>query len=913
MGGTLDIRLLGSPRVTIDGSPIEVDTRKAIAMLAYLAIERTADRNTLAGLFWADSSPERARATLRRTLSSLRGGTGPDAIVADRNRASLEDGFSCDVDDFRWAIESTASHGHDADDVCSNCIAPLSEAAQLYKGDFLGSFSVRDAPEFEDWARSVTESLRLDAGNVLRRLATAQAASGDYRAAIAAADRLVELDELHEPAHRLAMLLNAWSGDRPGAIQAYRDCVAILDRELGVSPLEETTELYEAILDEDLPPAPGVPRTVRAHPTPQPSADAQMLDRRHAIETLEAAIGSSRSLSRLCLLTGDSWMGKTRLLEHAIGHATVHGHVVASATAFRAETKLPYGVVTQLLEGLLPALDGKPEGTLPAWVLEELTRLDPRIAPARTPPEVGQLGQLRLREAFLGLIEETASQTSIVIAVDDAHWVDAASASLLAYLRRRGDNLPVLMLFSTRRVVSLHPGLRDAVADADDTITLDPLVVSDLVDELPDIDLAGIIRATGGIPLLVKEAVDSGAVEPDSSTVLKYMNSRQERISGLASQIMTTAAVLDGMCDAALLKDTSGRTEEEIVEAVEELVSAGLLREQEDGRIGFTLDVLENMTYESTSLIRRRLLHRRAADALSSRPRSSDDPRLVTATAEHLRAAGSDEAATMYKLAGDLARTVFANDEAAASYENALALGYSPAGEVRLALGELAMARGDYELATRELRTAASHSDGITLALVEHRTGELHRILGRFELAEESFARAEGDHPNVSDLYADWALLKHRVGDRDGAMSLATQALQAARRGGHDDHLARSLNILGLVTPDPREAMGYIDEALAISKQTGPARMAALNNKAHLLAETDDAGAAIELVNEAIAIAERSGYRHQHAALLNHLADLNHQAGREREAEKSLTKAVTLFADIDAGDWEPEVWFLRQW
>lgn len=62
----LEIRLFGSPEVTVDSSHVEVDTRKAIAMLAYLAIEHSADREALAALFWADSSPERARASLRR-------------------------------------------------------------------------------------------------------------------------------------------------------------------------------------------------------------------------------------------------------------------------------------------------------------------------------------------------------------------------------------------------------------------------------------------------------------------------------------------------------------------------------------------------------------------------------------------------------------------------------------------------------------------------------------------------------------------------------------------------------------------------------------------------------------------------------------------------------------------------------
>ncbi len=73
-------------------------------MLAYLTVEGSADRQSLAGLFWADSSPDRARATLRRTLSSLRSGIGPDAISANRDRVSLQPGHRSDLADFDAAI-----------------------------------------------------------------------------------------------------------------------------------------------------------------------------------------------------------------------------------------------------------------------------------------------------------------------------------------------------------------------------------------------------------------------------------------------------------------------------------------------------------------------------------------------------------------------------------------------------------------------------------------------------------------------------------------------------------------------------------------------------------------------------------------------------------------------------------------
>jgi DNA-binding SARP family transcriptional activator/Flp pilus assembly protein TadD len=907
----LDIRLLGSPQVTLDGEDVEVDTRKAIALLAYLAIEKSADRDSLAALFWADSPPERARATLRRTLSALRGGVGHDVIGADRNQVELVGSFWLDVDHFLTAIAETAKHNHDGADVCGECVAPLRRAADLYRNDFLGAFSVRDAPEFEDWARPVTESLRLRAGEVFERLAMALASTGDYSGAIEAAGRWIELDELHEPAHRRLMLLNAWAGDRPGAIQAYRDCVAILDSELGVAPLEETTELYEAILDEDLPPAPAVRRAVRPVRTAPKKAAPVLIDRREEIALLRGSLEQARSQGLLCVVSGDSWMGKTRIIEHLAEQAESSGFLALPASAFRAETRLPYGVAIQLLRGLLDASAGGAE--LPAWALQELARLDPKLTPGQVTEGAERLGALRLREAFLTLVETVAAAKPMLITVDDAQWMDTASASLVAHLQRRLSQNPILIVITARDEKSLPASLREIGADADVSIRLEPLTASTLRDDYPEADLDGIVSATGGIPLLVKEAIDAGSVVPDSSSVNRYMESRRRRLSDLSRQVMAAAAVLNGMCEAQLLRDTSGRTDDEVVEAVEELIDAGLLREEVDGHLGFTLDVLESVTYESTSLIRRRLLHRRAAEALQSRARARTDARLAAATAVHLRAAGSDGASDWYRLAGDLARSVFAYDEAVAAYENAIALGHNDVGELHLGLGELAMARGDYQSAMRELRAAASHSADESLAVVEHRIGDLNRILGRFELAEENFERARSEHPDPPDLFADWALLKHRTGDDESAIALAKEALEAAEDTGDDERIARALNILGVVTPDSEPAMEHIDEALEILGPTDPGRMAALNNKARLLAGRGDVDVAIGLVEEAIGFADRAGYRHHQAALLNHLADLNHQAGREEMARRSLTEAVTLFADIDTGDWEPEVWLLREW
>src|SRR5258708_5474394 len=93
LGGVdpLRIALLGTPRIDVDGRPLAVDTRKATAMLAYLAVTGHAhSRAVIANLLWPEASPDRSRAALRRTLSTLRTALGEGRLAGDRDSISID-------------------------------------------------------------------------------------------------------------------------------------------------------------------------------------------------------------------------------------------------------------------------------------------------------------------------------------------------------------------------------------------------------------------------------------------------------------------------------------------------------------------------------------------------------------------------------------------------------------------------------------------------------------------------------------------------------------------------------------------------------------------------------------------------------------------------------------------------------
>ncbi len=268
-GTALEVRLLGPPEVLVDGRPLRVDTRKAVALLAYLAVTSTPhSRDVLATLLWPGDDPDRARGSLRRTLSTLRSALADRWIRADREWVSFEPetGVFVDIDSVRDRLGEIGEHGHPEREVCTRCVPILNDAANLHRGDFLAGFSLRDSPDWDDWQSAQAEMHRRSLGGILERLAIGQAAAGMYRQAIDAAERWLSLDTLDEAAHRQLMLLNAWAGDRASAMEQYLKAVRVLDEELGVPPLPETTELNDAILEDDIPPAPSAERRVTVAP-----------------------------------------------------------------------------------------------------------------------------------------------------------------------------------------------------------------------------------------------------------------------------------------------------------------------------------------------------------------------------------------------------------------------------------------------------------------------------------------------------------------------------------------------------------------------------------------------------------------------------------------------------------------------
>ena len=964
------VLLLGAPRIEHDGDPIEVDTRKAIALLAYLAVTRRRHaRDVLAGLLWPEYNQGRARAALRRTLSSLGRARAEGWLEVDREGVELNrERVWVDVDRFRELLAECRTHGHPETGVCPDCLPPLSEAVGLYRDDFLAGFALRDSAAFDDWHFFQAEELRRELAGALEKLSRGHGALEEWEEAISHARRWLALDPLHEPAHRWLMQLYAWAGQRAGALRQYRECVRILEEELGVSPLEETTRIYEAIQENDLPPPPVLSKdrssTSRVDEWEAPSAgrapvlphDEQLVGREREWESLLRAYEAAGMGEHLVVLEGEAGIGKTRLAEEFVAYAATQGSVAVVARCYPGEMDLAYA---PFVEGLSAAIarDGvtaRLEG-VPTYLLAEASRLLPELTDLfpglPSPPPLATPGaQRRFFEGIVQVLLAVCSGPSPgVLFIDDVHWADASSLDLLAYLVRRprvGWRLCVALTWRDEQVPPDHR-LRGLLTEAQRTrmatvlrlSRLDRAAVEELVGAVVgEADGLGrrLYDETEGLPLFLGEylaAFTTGALAAEDETwslpggVRDLLHGRLEAVGETGWQLLNTAAVIGRSFDFDTVREASGRSEEEAVAALEELTGRGLVEEvkgagERSVAYDFGHEKLRELVYEETSLARRRLLHRRVAEALARRARRRRETEALAAQiGRHYQLAGQDaKAADYFRIAGEHASALYANAEALVHFRTALALGHPDSAGLREAVGDMQTLLGEYGEALASYEAAAALGDGEHLANIERKLGSVYQRLGEWELAESHFEAAlegTGSAGALARLQADLGLVAHRKGQGDLASERARRALELAEAAGDERALAQAHNVLGvLASGDLDGARHHLEQSLALAEALGDpaARIAALNNLALAYANGGELDQALKSAEAALAACVALGDRHREAALHNNLADLLHAAGRREESMAHLKRAVEIFAEVgEEGELQPGIWKLVEW
>ncbi|MEU6487147.1 BTAD domain-containing putative transcriptional regulator [Streptomyces sp. NPDC046887] len=536
------------------------------------------------------------------------------------------------------------------------------------------------------------------------------------------------------------------------------------------------------------------PATPRPAPAPTPAADAGAADadagaadevlygRTAELRVLRGAAQAAARRGSVAMVAGEAGSGKSTLLDHFGRLLRTEGWLV--------------------ITGRCPENEGAP----PAWAwveaLGELARLSPPATvgplaallhpgePDEPPTADSAAGRFKVHTALKEWLASAAAEQPIALFVDDLHRADAETLLLLncaAALRA-----PVLVVTAFRPDEAgerLGPLRAELARLAAYRITLRGLAATEVADLVRAVcggpvaaeTVAALTARTGGNPFFVTESARLLAVEGSLKAVTEVpeairdvLRLRLARRSAPERTVLALAAVCGRDADVDVLTEACELPGDQVVDALERCVRAGLLTEPMPGRVRFAHVLMRDVAYGDLTGLRRGALHGRLAEALERlRPgdldalalhfaRSGDPGQAAAAVGYAVRAAERAERRYAHDVAVDLLSQAIAAAERIPSppeprAERLIDL-YGRLGRAQVRSGAIAAAQGTGERAVEEAR-CVGRNDLVAAAFAawteptpwltrrhwaaddDHVAGTLERLLAREPLPPAIAAR----------------------------------------------------------------------------------------------------------------------------------------------------------------------------
>ena len=682
-----------------------LESQKVKALLAFLVLnrERAVDRDHLAEILWAERSVESARKNLRQALYSIRtavagsGNGATDFIVSEQRALRLNPELNCLVDSesfqnsYEQALTEQGTDPHQ-----------LRTAARLYKGDFLAGFYLRDAPGFEEWMLTRQEELRDAALEIFRMLVAVYLARGEHRYGIRYARRLLSIDPLSEEAHRQLMQLYLMAGRRTQALAQYEHLHNLLQRELRVEPLTETSDLYHSILLEG---ADSSTETVENEP---PAPLVPLVGRARAFEALQEEWDQVvEGSGRLTWVRGEVGIGKSRLIKSFVdGVTSKHHAIVLRGRSYDQAPLVSYQPFVEFLDSVVKDVfsdEEIPLSSLPPRTLELFRRLSPSVQEAidadqqvKTAPGSRKASVPHIADALLQLFDrltalEGDENRPLVLMLEDLQWADEATGLLLAAVVPHLASRPVWLLVTAtddQPAISDHPVLQDARQVSLTRLAADE--IEEIARALVDLDSAPTLaeflwQQSEGLPLAVAEVInclwDDGVLEPRPdeqwgidperlaalplpATLAELIHKRILRLPTSARRLLAVAAVAGHQFDVDILQPAADEHRRVVETCIELALERWLIRQfprtwapsgkERDivlwargarrGYFEFAHNALRRSVIDNINPLRRAVMHRDVAGCLEEFYKERPD-HVVEALAYHWLAAGEPQRA----------------------------------------------------------------------------------------------------------------------------------------------------------------------------------------------------------------------------------------------------------------------------
>ncbi len=563
-------------------------------------------------------------------------------------------------------------------------------------------------------------------------------------------------------------------------------------RDLGVHKLRglaEAERIYQLIasdLPSDFPPL-RVEDVEVSFATPlQQLVRGKLVGRGAELEQLKGHwVQAQQARGHLVLLSGEPGVGKTRLAQDLVAHAQKSGAIVLRGGCYEYEATTPYLPFVEALRDWVHWQNADQLRSALGATAPEIAKFAPEIeaklgALAPNAPLSPNEERMRLFDNTARLLQSLAAERGLLIFIDDVHWVDQGTLSLLQYLLRhlRGHRVLVLAAYREIELDRAHP-LAAALVDWNrerlaTRIALDRLSRADtgkllatLFHEefVSDEFTTALYDETEGNPFFIEEVIKSlieqGEIYREEGrwgrkethelaipqSVKEAIGRRLNRMNDAAVETLRTAAALGKIFLFRDLAAVSPAGEDALLDTLDEATTAQLIRVNSagDDSFAFTHDKIREVLYEELNPIRRRRLHQRIGETLEKLYATAQQPAAASGRsdehaqdlAHHFAHAGDLERVVTYaRRAAQNASRVFAYDEALQYLEQAreAAAGLDRREEltaIDVGLGDIHAARGVIPRAVESYeRALAAETSGESRAALKAKVGNAYAPVG---------------------------------------------------------------------------------------------------------------------------------------------------------------------------------------
>jgi DNA-binding SARP family transcriptional activator len=959
----VQFRLLG-PLEAHDGERrVELGRPKQRVLLAILLVHANdvVSLDRLVEELWGAEPPPQAAASVQTYVSNLRRALEPGrpARAPSLVLVSQPPGYRLvvgaeELDAARFAALAQEGHRLLAASRPAAAAGVLREALALWRGPALAEVADEGFAQAE---RNRLEELRVAA---LEDRLAADLDLGWHAAAVAELEELAGRYRFRERLAGLLMLALYRSGRQGEALQAFQAARRALADELGIDPGRSLRQLEAGILRQDpgldwtQPPAePGRPPgetgvagpvpTASVTQRPQAAAD-ELVGREDQLAALDAVLADARGgRGRVVLVAGEPGIGKTRLAEETARRGAAAEMQVAWGRCHEGDGAPALWPWAQVVRQL--AADLAPE-QLAAMLGPSATRLGPllpELAGSGPPPGPWPIADLaaarfQLNQAVAGLLRLLAEARPLLVIIDDLHWADVPSLSLLAFLAAelKDARLVVVGTYRDMEVTAGRP-----LTDTLGALAREPVVERIALGGLERAGVARLIGRTiagrpaqplvdavadrcGGNPFFITELLrllqsERRLAAPDAAAAARrdipvgvrdVLRARLARLPAQTNTFLMVAAVAGRGFGLDLIEAVTGLDDEAAVDAAEAAVLAGLVIEDDRaaGRYRFAHALVRETIYQDISRARRARLHARVVDALVAT--RGPEPEPAAEMAYHCWQAapviGAGRALPHLLRAGEQAAAQLAYEAAEQQFERALELaGQLPAGP---------------QAAEQEIHTAARLGT-VRLVLRGFADPDAAQALAR----ARSLAVRAGRRGEPAD--GRWALFVfHLLRSELGPAQALGAELVVLGSERNDPALLSAghwqVGTVALYRGDLQDAQHHLEHALAASRDIAPGVLGGAPVEPVLLCQAylgvarayqGHADAALRLTGQAVGSARRLGNPFGLVFLLHCDAWAATVAEEVTRVLDSATEAAALVGKHGFRQWATSAQFFQGW